>query len=94
MSQANFNLDLDANTRRRTLTPAVSRLVLLAVFYSIYRRASRQNAPLYVGLALRFVPTAMFFLFKGLYLALRMYFRRATRLLPDSPTPLALIGTG
>lgn len=90
--QANFNLDLDSHTRRRSLTPAISRLVLFATFYAIYRKASRQNAPLYAGLALRFVPTTMFFLFKGIYLLLRLYFRRNSRL-TTSPAMPAMIGT-
>jgi len=73
---ANFNLDLDANTRRRTLTPAISRLVLMGVLFGIWRKSSRSNVPLYAGLALRVVPTVMFFFFKGLYMALRWSMRR------------------
>ncbi|KAL6073092.1 RING-type E3 ubiquitin transferase, variant 2 [Balamuthia mandrillaris] len=67
---ANFNLDQDSKARKRGLTPGISRLVLLGTLYVIWKKSNRAMAPFYSGLALRVVPIAMFFFFKGLYFSL------------------------
>jgi len=64
---ANFNLDLDSDSRAKSLTVGLSRLLVVGSWILLYKKLGSQAAPFYCGLTVRIIPFILFHGFKSLY---------------------------